>query len=77
MLQAATPSHLSDYELDVLRLLAEGIRPSSISRAVRRSSSSVYQALSRLRSKLHAENNQELILVARKRGYLPAFIDKH
>jgi two-component system, NarL family, response regulator DevR len=61
--QRKIPAALSQRDVDVLRLLADGLEPKEIAREIGVGSNTVYRILRSIREVLHAQNNAHLITI--------------
>jgi DNA-binding NarL/FixJ family response regulator len=61
---------LSDRELQVLRLIAEGVKTSEIARTLRLNTKTVETYRTRLMNKLDIKTNAALVLFAQRNGFV-------
>jgi DNA-binding NarL/FixJ family response regulator len=62
---------LTDYQLDVLRLMVQGKTPDEIAQAKQRSLRAIYNAQHQIREKLGADTNEQAMVEALKEGLVP------
>ncbi len=61
--QKKLPASLSQRDLDVLKLLSEGLDPKGIALALGLGSNTVYRTIRNLREMLNAQNNAHLVII--------------
>lgn len=76
LLNAETPyTGLSEYQLDVLRMMVQGKTPNSIALSLNKSVAAVYSAQNQIREKLSLETNEQAIITAIKQRIVPLSLD--
>ncbi len=71
----ATPG-LSDYQREVLRLMVGGKTPGEIARALQRSLGAIYNAQEKIRARLGATTNEQVIVTAVRDRLVPLVPDQ-
>jgi two-component system response regulator DevR len=62
---------LSDYQWNVLRLMAQGKTPDDIAVTLQRSVSAIYSVQTQIREKLSADTNQQAVVIAIRKRLVP------
>jgi DNA-binding NarL/FixJ family response regulator len=64
----AAGKELSEYQLDVLRLMVQGKSPDEIGRSMNRSVAAIYNAQHQIREKLAVDSNEQAMVMALSEG---------